>query len=151
MYAALIAAAVVLLPVLAFALLRLISPRPTNLGITEGSLAPCPRTPNCVSTQATDPSQQISPFPFQGTRAESIARVKSVLASLPRMSIVQETDDYLHVEATTRLFRFIDDVEFHFDDTIRQIHFRSASRIGHSDLGVNRARMEQIRGAYAAQ
>ena len=77
-------------------------------------------------------------------------RLKGVLSALPRTQIVTETDRYLHVEFTTALMRYVDDVEFHFDETTGTIKFRSASRVGDSDLGANRKRMEQVRRAFAA-
>ena len=67
------------------------------------------------------------------------------MADLPRAKLVEEDEDYLHYEFTSLLLRFVDDVEFVFDDATRTIHFRSASRTGYSDLGVNRRRMEEIR------
>lgn len=139
---------VILLPIVGLATLSLLARRPTNLGVVEGKLAPCPDTPNCVGTQATDAEHHAEPIPFAGDRATSLARMKRVLAALPRCRIVTATDDYLHAECTSLLFRFVDDVEFYFDDTDQTIQFRSASRVGRSDLGVNRARMEAIRAEF---
>jgi uncharacterized protein (DUF1499 family) len=73
-----------------------------------------------------------------------------VIGAVPRLKIVTESGDYLHAEATSLIFRFVDDVEFFVDREAKVIHFRSASRVGHSDLGVNRARMENIREAFQA-
>ena len=67
------------------------------------------------------------------------------MAGLPRTKLVQEDDSYLHYEFTSLLLRFVDDVEFLFDDETKTIHFRSASRMGYGDFGVNRRRMEDIR------
>jgi uncharacterized protein (DUF1499 family) len=66
---------------------------------------------------------------------------------MPRTRVVSEEANYLHAEFTSRLFRFVDDVEFHVDENAGLIQFRSASRAGRNDFGVNRARMEQIRAA----
>lgn len=121
--------------------------QPDNLGVTNGRLAACPSTPNCVSTQAEDDSHRIEPIRFAGSRAEAMQRVRAAVADLPRSKIVRETDDYLHAEVRSLLFRFVDDVEFYVDEADGLIHFRSASRVGHSDLGVNRRRMEQLRTA----
>ncbi len=71
--------------------------------------------------------------------------LKGVMGTLPRTRLIREDDFYLHYEVTSLLFRFVDDVEFLFDDPTRTIRFRSASRTGYGDLGVNRRRMEQIR------
>jgi len=108
-------------------------------------LAPCPSSPNCVSTQAQDEGHAIAPFRYRKSRAEAKEALKEAIRSLPRMQLVEEDEIYLHYEATSLLLRFVDDVEFLFDDQAKIIHFRSASRTGYGDLGVNRKRMEQVR------
>lgn len=108
-------------------------------------LSPCPSSPNCVSTQAQDESHTIAPFRYQTTRAEAKEALKAIIRSLPRTKLVEEDETYLHYEFTSLLLRFVDDVEFLFDDEAKTIHFRSASRTGYGDLGVNRRRMEEIR------
>jgi uncharacterized protein (DUF1499 family) len=123
--------------------------RPTSLGVNDGKLAPCPASPNCVSTQAEDAGHKIEPIRFTGSAADALAKLKGAIATLPRTAIVTETADYLHVECTSLIFRFVDDVEFWIDEPNRTIHFRSASRVGHSDFGVNRKRMEAIRAEFA--
>jgi uncharacterized protein (DUF1499 family) len=139
---------VVLAPVAFLAILSALAKKPDNLGVVDGRLAPCPNSPNCVSTQATDDEHQIKPLTFDGSPEEAVQRLKAAIATIPRMTIVTETGDYLHAEATSLIFRFVDDVEFLVDRQAKVIHFRSASRAGHSDLGVNRARMEKIRQAF---
>ena len=109
------------------------------------ALAPCPSSPNCVSTQAPDKDHAIAPIRYRKSRAEAKEALKEVIRSLPRIQLVEEDEDYLHYEATSLLLRFVDDVEFLFDDDTKTIHFRSASRTGYGDLGVNRKRMEQVR------
>lgn len=108
-------------------------------------LGSCPSSPNCVSTQAQDEGHAITPFRYRKSRAEAKEALKEVLRSLPRTKLVEEDEAYLHYEATSLLLRFVDDVEFLFDDDTKTIHFRSASRTGYGDLGVNRKRMEQVR------
>lgn len=109
------------------------------------SLSPCPDKPNCVSTTAGDERHAIAPFRYRKSRAEAKEALKVVIAALPRATLVEEDDAYLHVECTSLLLRFVDDVEFLFDEESKTIHFRSASRVGYGDLGVNRRRMEEIR------
>jgi len=121
------------------------SRRPDNLGVHDGKLAPCPDTPNCVSSQAQDDAHRMAPIPFDGDADEALVRLKAVLAGQPRTTIVSADGDYLHAECVSLLFRFVDDVEFLVDREAKVIHFRSASRAGRSDLGVNRKRMEEIR------
>ena len=113
-------------------------------------LAPCPHTPNCVSTQAPPGRQRMEPLPYPGSPAQARKRLLDVLRRYPRTRIVRQDPDYLKVECRSRIFRFVDDVEFVFDDDARQIHFRSASRIGYGDRGVNRKRMEEIVAAFLA-
>ena len=108
-------------------------------------LAPCPSSPNCVSTQAPDEGHVIAPIRYRKSRAEAKGGLKEVIRSLPRTKLVEEGESYLHYEFTSLLLRFVDDVEFLFDDETKTLHFRSASRTGYSDLGANRTRMEQIR------
>ncbi len=142
----------VAIPLLMFCLyfgaLSAMAKLPTNLGVQNGKLAPCPASPNCVSTQATDAAHHIEPISFSGSTAAAKDRLKRVIASLPRTKIVTDEPNYLHVEATSFLFRFVDDVEFYLDEGQGLIHFRSASRVGYSDLGANRNRMEQVRAAW---
>jgi uncharacterized protein (DUF1499 family) len=109
------------------------------------SLPPCPSSPNCVSTQAQDESHAIAPFRYRKSRAEAKESLKEIVRTLSRTKLVEEDESYLHYEFTSLLFRFVDDVEFLLDDESKTIHFRSASRTGYGDLGVNRKRMEEIR------
>ena len=132
----------------ALAVIYIFSPRPTDLGLVEGRLRPCPNKPNCVCTQASDERHKIDAIAFTGTPAEAIERLKSVVTGMPRMKIVKAEGHYMHVECRTLMMRFVDDVEFAIDGENKTIHFRSASRLGHGDLGVNRRRMEAIRSAF---
>jgi uncharacterized protein (DUF1499 family) len=113
-------------------------------------LAPCPQTPNCVSTEAPPGPQRMEPIPYEGSPAQVRERLLEVLRNYPRTRIVRQEPDYIKAECRSRLFRFVDDVEFVFDDGARQIHFRSASRLGYGDRGVNRRRMKEIRAAFLA-
>lgn len=120
---------------------------PANLGVKDGKLADCPRTPNCVSSQsvAEDRDHYIQPLHYTASRDEAKAALISVIESMKRTEIVTVTDDYIRAEFTSRIFRFVDDVEFYLDDATKTIHVRSASRLGKSDMGVNRKRIEAIR------
>lgn len=115
-------------------------------------LAPCPRTPNCVSTEApAGSSKRMDPIPYTGSLDEARARLLQVLRDYPRTRIVSDPGlepHYLKAECRSQVFRFVDDVEFVFDEGTRQIRFRSASRLGRKDFGVNRKRMEEIRAAF---
>jgi uncharacterized protein (DUF1499 family) len=115
---------------------------------SDSRLAPCPRTPNCVSTQAPPGRQHMDPIPYTGSLADARERLLRVLRTRPRTRVVREDADFLHAECRSALFRFVDDVEFVLDDTAKEIRFRSASRLGRSDFGVNRKRMEEIRRAF---
>jgi uncharacterized protein (DUF1499 family) len=115
------------------------------------TLGPCPSSPNCVSTQASDEGHVIAPFRYRKSRAEAKEVLKEVIRSLPRTKLLAEDESYLHYEFTSLLLRFVDDVEFLFDDETKTIHFRSASRTGYGDMGVNRKRMEQVRTLVGAK
>ncbi len=118
--------------------------RPDNLGITNGQLIDCPSSPNCVSTQTQSEKHKMPSLSYTGTSADAMAKLKKIIAGLDRTEIIKETDDYIHVEFTTKLMRFVDDVELYVDDEHKKIHFRSASRVGHSDMGLNKRRMTEI-------
>lgn len=124
------------------------APRPSHLGIKKGRLAPCPPTPNCVATEQARPSQLMEGLPYSGSRQEAHRRLVAIIRNTPRTAIITEEPAYLAAEFRTPVIGFIDDVEFRFDDAAKLIHFRSASRLGRSDLGVNRARMEAISEAF---
>lgn len=110
----------------------------------RGRLPPCPPTPNCVSTEECAPDQAMAPIPFTGSAAGVQAAVRRALLAEARTRIVLEEPGYLRAEARSRIFRFVDDVEMVIDADERVIRFRSASRIGRRDFGVNRARMRRI-------
>lgn len=114
---------------------------PKNLGARDGRLAPCRRTPNCVSSQADPGDRQhyIAPLAFAGT----IGELRRAIERLPRVTVLREAPDYLYAEFRTRLLRYVDDVEFLKAGDL--LHVRSASRLGRSDLGLNRRRVEEIR------
>lgn len=90
----------------------------------------------------------MDPIPYTGTLAEARERLLRVLHAYPRTRIVREEPDALKAECRSKIFRFVDDVDFVFDDAAKEIHFRSASRLGRRDFGVNRQRMEEIRRAF---
>jgi len=113
--------------------------RPNNLGVKDGRLAPCRRTPNCVSSQAdpADPEHYIAPL------KGNLLEVRKAVEALPRTTIVSSTANYLYAEFRSKLLGFVDDVEF-FDDG-SAIQVRSASRLGRRDFRVNRKRVERLR------
>jgi uncharacterized protein (DUF1499 family) len=130
---------------------------PTNLGVREGKLKPPSKTPNSVSSQADlwpDAPQKeyarVAPIALQGDGKATIARIAQVVEGLPGARIVERRDDYLYAQFTTAVMRFVDDTEFWFDPAANVIQVRSASRVGRSDLGVNRARIEGIRARLGA-
>lgn len=122
--------------------------RPNNLGVRDGRLAPCPNSPNCVSSQGSNPIHQIAPLTFTTTPEKAIAFLKIIIQSLPRTKIITESEDYLYAEFKSALMGFVDDVEFYLDPNTKVIQVRSSSRLGESDLGVNRQRIETIRAKF---
>ena len=122
---------------------------PPGLGVHDGRLAACPQSPNCVASQDPDPGHQVPTIPYHGSRASAMARLVQVVETLPRTRIVQQRDDYLHAEARSLIFGFVDDLEFYLPAGEQQIEVRSAARSGYYDFGVNRRRIERIRQAFA--
>lgn len=119
--------------------------RPDNLGVRDGKLTPCPNTPNCVCSQGADAAHSIEPLTYNSSPAEAMAALKKTIEAMPKTKIITENNNYLYAEFTSALMGFVDDVEFYLDETAKVIHVRSASRLGQSDLGVNRKRIETIR------
>ena len=117
--------------------------RPVNLGVQGGRLALCPGSPNCVSSQAEDQGHRIAPLVFSDDPGQAFARLKQTLVQRRDTTIIEERDGYLRAEFRTTLF--VDDGEFLLDGEQRLIQVRSASRLGYSDLGKNRSRLEEIR------
>ncbi len=113
-------------------------------------LAPCPKSPNCVSSLAPDASHRVDPIRFTGDPAAALARLRAVIEAMPRTQITRIDADSLHAEFTSWLLRFVDDLDVVVDPDAGVIHLRSSSRVGCSDLGVNRKRVEEIREAFAA-
>ena len=131
---------------------------PTDLGVTDGRLKPPSPTENSVSSQAHlhpgHPQREyaeIAPLALRGEGPETIARLQRVVAEMPGAEIVESRPDYLYVQFTTKWMKFVDDTEFWFDPANQVVHVRSASRVGLRDMGVNRARVEAVRSALAAQ
>ena len=122
---------------------------PDNLGVNDDHLTACPESPNCVVSQNGDESHSITPIPYHTDMATAKETLLKVLSVVPRTEIVEETDNYIRTQSTSRIMGFIDDAEFYFPADEQVIHIRSASRLGESDLGVNRRRLEQIRLALA--
>ena len=116
-------------------------------------LAPCPDSPNCVSSQApeSDHEHYIAPFRFSGDPASAWRKLKAAVLTEKRVTVMAEQSDYLHAEMRSLLFRFVDDIEFFLVADKGLIHVRSASRAGYSDFGVNRKRVERIRTAFNSQ
>jgi uncharacterized protein (DUF1499 family) len=120
--------------------------RPQILGVESGKLTACPKTPNCISSfsETSDETHFRSPIVFKKPLSEAKAVLKAKINLIPRTEIITEKPDYIYAEFTSFLMRYVDDVEFYFDEKNKLLHFRSASRLGSGDWGVNRKRIETI-------
>ena len=105
----------------------------------------CPSSPNCVSSEATDAKHAVAPLHLAGDPQKDWKSITTIIGQLPRCTVVENTEHYLHVECKSRLFRFVDDLELLLDPATMAIAIRSATRLGKSDLGVNRRRVEALR------
>lgn len=124
---------------------------PDGIGVHAGHLAPCPNTPNCLSSQSQDPEHHIAPLKANEAPEAEFASLKSIVQNSNRAKIVAETDDYLYAEFTSPWMGFVDDVEFVLNSQGKSIDVRSASRLGESDLGANSKRIEAIRQQLAQE
>ena len=121
--------------------------RPGNLGVKDGRFTPCKSSPNCVSSQAdpADAEHYIAPIAFKGDALAAIAAARKTVEGMQDAKVIRQEGGYLYAEFRTKIMRFVDDVEFVFDEKAGLIHVRSASRLGRRDFGVNRARVEALR------
>jgi len=120
---------------------------PPKVQLVDGRLRPCPSRPNCVSSESDSTSSRIEPLSFQGRPEKAWGGLKETIREMGG-EILEEHDGYLWATFTTKLLRFVDDVEFRMVSTDGIIHVRSGSRVGYSDLGVNRRRMEKLRTLF---
>jgi uncharacterized protein (DUF1499 family) len=120
----------------------------TKTGGTDDRLSPCPKSPNCVSSLSEDESHYVAPLAYETTLEEAREKLILIINSMKHSEIVTAETNYIHAIFKSALFRFVDDVEFSFDDQRKVIDVRSASRTGYSDLGVNRKRVEEIRKRF---
>ena len=123
----------------------------TASGGHDDKLPPCPASPNCVSSDATDEAHRVEPYRLLVAPQQGWQTLLEVVVALPRTTVVTKTEDYLHAESRSALFGFVDDVEFQLRPADKTIAVRSASRLGYWDLGVNRRRVEQIRELLRAR
>ena len=130
------------------AILARVVKSPADLGIKDGTLAACPNSPNCVSTQSQDPRHQIAPIPYTTSLATARDNLLRVIQSMERSTIITEEATYIHAEFRTKGIGYVDDVEFYLDEDAQVVHFRSSARLPYYDFEVNRKRMEAIRTAF---
>lgn len=123
--------------------------KPASVGLNVGSLETCGDKPNCVCSVDNRPSHMIPPLNWAGSEAMGIEKIEEMLNSMPRTQVRAKSGNYLHAEFRTLIFGFVDDVEFLVDVNAKKIHIRSASRLGYSDLGANRSRVENLRILFA--
>ncbi len=120
---------------------------PDNLGLMDGKLRPCPDTPNCVCSEKHSKDNKVHfTEPVRVRSDRKFEELKQIIVSQGGR-IISDEGNYLHATFSSRIFRFVDDVELRFDSEKKLVHIRSASRMGHSDFGVNRKRVDSIRRA----
>lgn len=124
--------------------------RPAAPGLVDGKLAPLKPTPNNVASYAAAAYPQMEPLRYEGSQADALQRLLAIIADMPRTRVEKIDGNYVHVTFRTPMMHFIDDVEFLFDDAAGRIDFRSASRLGQGDAGVNQRRMQEVQARFAA-
>jgi uncharacterized protein (DUF1499 family) len=150
-----VAAALIVLALVSGQLGLLSGTQPNNLGVHEGKLSPPAMSPNSISSQADlypDHPQRkaaaIAPISYTGSQVLAMDKLLQTLKTTPGVKVITAEPDYVYAQASTQLMKFTDDLEFWFDAKQSLIHLRSASRLGYSDLGANRARIEDIRARF---
>jgi uncharacterized protein (DUF1499 family) len=138
-------------PLIALMLLACSGTRPEDLGEVAGKLRACPGSPNCVSSDATDDEHRIAAIEIVGPPEVAFAAARRIVSEWPRSEIVHDGPLVMHVECTSTLMRFVDDLELVLRPLRGEIAVRSASRGGYSDMGVNRRRVEQLREAMVRE
>ena len=149
-----VAAGMGILVVIAIGILAILArfvKSPPYLGVRDGQLAPCPSSPNCVSTQSQDKTHGIAPIALDTPVQQAQTRLIGIIQAMERTRVIVTEPTYIHAEFRTPGIQYVDDVEFYLDEQAALIHFRSASRMPYWDWGVNRNRMEKIRRAFEAQ
>ncbi|HVC19062.1 MAG TPA: DUF1499 domain-containing protein [Vicinamibacterales bacterium] len=119
--------------------------------MTSTRLAPCPSSPNCVSSDAPEAAHAVAALALAVPAADAWHAVRAAVGRLPRATIVEDGPGYLRAECRSRLFRFVDDLELELRAADGIVAVRSAARIGRHDLGVNRRRVERLRAALRAE
>ncbi|HKJ64929.1 MAG TPA: DUF1499 domain-containing protein [Desulfopila sp.] len=121
---------------------------PAQKGLKGGQLPPCPSSPNCVTSMGGKPGREVAPLDYDGSRSEAVDDLLAVLSMMEGASVRQQQEEYLWVEFTSKVFGFVDDVEFSLPSGESVIHVRSASRLGYYDFGVNAGRVAKIRKLF---
>jgi uncharacterized protein (DUF1499 family) len=124
------------------------APQPINVSQADGQLAPCPDTPNCVTSRNGTADQQVEALSYTDDLAAAQERLRAAILTLPRTAIVTERPGYIHALYRSPTFGFPDDLEFVFDDANKQVHMRSAARLGRGDQGKNREHITLISAAF---
>ena len=125
------------------------SKMPDNLGLNDGNFAQCPESPNCVYSKATDSEHKIAPIAAHGGEDKVMVDLSNSIESMQGGKVIEIKGPYLYAQFTSKIMRFIDDLECYYDKDNGLIQIRSASRIGYSDLGANRKRVEELRNIFA--
>lgn len=121
---------------------------PKNLGVKDGKLAKMPNSPNAISSQTNIKSKKVEALEFSGDLEATRTKIIKVINNYEGTNIIINEKNYIYAVFTTGGMKFKDDVEFYFDEDSNLIHYRSASRVGYSDMGLNKKRFNEIQKYY---
>lgn len=119
-----------------------------DLGVVDGKLQPTGSRPNSVSTQTDDSSKRVQALPMKATLEATRSAIHAAIKTYGGAEVLVDEPRYIYAVFTTPLMKYHDDVEFYIDTANQQVHFRSASRAGYSDRGLNRQRYEALAQSY---
>ncbi len=112
------------------------------------NIGPCSSSPNCVSSEDERDSHKMERIPFKGAAESAMEKIVETLKSFDNAKVVHRRDNYVRAEFKSAIFKFVDDVELLVNPDKNEIKFRSASRTGYYDFGVNRRRMEEFKERF---
>jgi len=119
--------------------------KPQDLGLYDGAFSPCPSSPNCISSEAKNNNQYINFFTININHGNSWQAIHDTVSALKKTKIITFDNNYLHAESASNFFGFVDDIQLHLRKNGQFVAIKSAARLGHSDFGVNRKRIEHLR------
>jgi len=145
-------ASLILVMFLYFIYLSIKSQNGSPLGLINQKLSSCPNTPNCINSEfKNDSAHFVEAMPYKNKSVDEVIQILENVIQKSGGHISAKNNNYIAATYTSKLFRYVDDFEIRVDEEDKNIHFRSASRVGRSDFGANIKRIDLIKKELRAQ